>query len=42
MFGEYFKQSKPIDFEKPMKAFILKNYGKINIKIINKLNLKIL
>jgi hypothetical protein len=28
MFGEYFKQSKPIDFEKPLKAYILKNYGK--------------
>lgn len=28
MFGEYFKQSKPIDYEKPMRAFVLKNYGK--------------
>jgi hypothetical protein len=33
MFGENFKQSKPIDFEKSIKAYILKNYGKyIKIK----------
>lgn len=28
MFGENFKQGKPIDFEKPIKAYITKNYGK--------------
>ena len=27
MFGENFKQGKPIDFEKPIKAYVTKNYG---------------
>lgn len=28
MFGENFKQGKSIDFEKPIKAYVTKNYGK--------------
>ncbi len=27
MIGENFKQGKPIDFEKQIKAYVTKNYG---------------
>lgn len=29
MFGEIFKQGKPIDFEKQIKTYVTKNYGNL-------------
>lgn len=34
MFGENFKTGKPIEFEKPIKAYVLKSYGKKYILIL--------
>jgi len=36
MFGENFKQGKSIDFEKPIKTYVTKNYGKLKLKMFFK------